>query len=211
MPKLRPLEVLPLLIALVFAPAVSTQVAEPTILVVGDSISAGYGIKLSEGWVNLLERRLRANGFPHQVINASISGDTSRGGLARLPDALARHRPDFVILELGGNDALRGLRLTELKKNMAAMTELSQQSGARVLIAEMRIPPNYGPRYTEKFQAVFGELAERYQATLIPFMLEGVATDPTLMQQDGIHPRAKAQPLMLDKVWQVLEPLLKTS
>jgi acyl-CoA thioesterase-1 len=211
MQNLRPVIVLLLLITLCCAPVASSQPDEPVILVLGDSISAGYGIKLSQGWVSLLEQRLLANGFPHRVVNASISGDTSRGGLARLPDALDRHRPNLVILELGGNDGLRGLNLRELEKNMAAMIELSQQSGARVLIAEMRIPPNYGPRYTEKFQALFRELAERYQATLIPFMLNGVATNPALMQQDGIHPRANAQPVMLNNVWRALEPLLKTS
>jgi acyl-CoA thioesterase-1 len=203
------LKVLLLIIAFSHTPGASSQPDKPVILVLGDSISTGYGIDLSQGWVNLLEQRLLSNGFPHRVVNASVSGDTSRGGLARLTDTLNRHRPDIVVLELGGNDGLRGLDLKELEKNLAAIIERSQQSGAHVLVAEMRIPPNYGPRYTEKFQALFRELAERYQATLIPFILDGVATNPALMQQDGIHPRAEAQPVILDNVWQVLEPLLK--
>ena len=185
--------------------------ATPTILVLGDSLSSGYGINLSEGWVNLLEKRLREAGFPHRVVNASISGDTSHGGLARLPAALERYQPGIVVLELGGNDGLRALSLQALEENLAAMIELSRQAGAQVVLAEIRIPPNYGPRYTEKFRAIYDELAKRYGITLLPFLLEGVAGNPALMQEDGIHPRAEAQSLIVDKVWPVLQPLLGQS
>lgn len=181
---------------------------QPTIMVLGDSLSSGYGLELSQGWVSLLQQRLEQAGYPHRVINASISGDTTRGGLARLPAALANHQPDIVILELGGNDGLRGLALEALAQNLAAMIERSRQAGARVALAEIRIPPNYGPRYTKQFQALYGELAERYQLPLIPFLLNGVADNKDLMQADGIHPRAEAQPRILDNVWPVLEPLL---
>jgi acyl-CoA thioesterase-1 len=134
----------------------------PTILIFGDSLSAGHGIELSQGWVKLLAQRLAQHGYRHRVINASISGDTSRGGLVRLPAALERYHPDIVILELGGNDGLRGLSLRTLETNLATMIELAQQAGAQVLLAEMRIPPNYGPRYTQKFQAIYRNLAEHY-------------------------------------------------
>ncbi len=182
--------------------------AAPTLLVLGDSLSSGYGIALAEGWVSLLQKRVKDAGLPHQIVNASISGDTSRGGLARLPAALERYRPAVVILELGGNDGLRGLSLGVLEDNLAAMIELCRQAGAQAILIEMRIPPNYGLRYTEKFQALYGELARRYDLPLIPFLLEGVAGNPALIQSDGIHPRAEAQPRILDNVWSVLEPLL---
>ena len=181
----------------------------PTILVLGDSLSAAYGIPAEQGWVGLLQRRLAERGFPHRVVNASISGDTTSGGLSRLPAALERERPAIVILELGANDGLRGQPLTTISDNLARLIELSQKTGARVLLAEMRIPPNYGPSYTQKFQAAFGELAERYDIPLIPFLLDGVAGDPTLIQDDGLHPRAEAQQRILDNVWAVLEGVLK--
>lgn len=182
---------------------------EPTILVLGDSLSASHGFTASQGWVALLERRLQAQGFPHQVVNASISGDTSQGGLARLPATLERHQPDIVILELGGNDGLRGVSLNTLEQNLAAIIELSQRNNAQVLLAEMRIPPNYGPHYTQKFQSLYGNLANRYQISLIPFLLEGVADSKNLMQSDGIHPGAEAQPIILDNVWPILLPVLE--
>jgi acyl-CoA thioesterase-1 len=180
----------------------------PTLLIVGDSLSSAYGMEVSAGWVSLLERRLAEQGFPHRVVNASISGDTSYGGLARLPGLLAQHRPALVILELGGNDGLRGLPLRELENNLAALVDLTRQAGAVPILVAMRIPPNYGPRYTEKFHALYGELAARHGVPLVPFLLEGVAGEPTLMQTDGIHPRAEAQPAILATVWAVLEPLL---
>ena len=197
-----------LLLWLVIWPGLARAEA-PVILVFGDSLSAGYGLPAEQGWVSLLQRRLAERGFPHQVVNASISGDTTSGGLSRLPAALERERPAIVILELGANDGLRGQPLTTISDNLARLIELSQKTGARVLLAEMRIPPNYGPSYTQKFQAAFGELAERYAIPLIPFLLEGVAGDPTLIQDDGLHPRAEAQGRILDNVWAVLEGVLK--
>lgn len=181
----------------------------PTLLVLGDSLSAAYGIPVERGWVNLLQRRLVERGFPHRVVNASISGDTTSGGLSRLPAALERDRPAIVLLELGANDGLGGQPLMTMSHNLARMIELSQQSGARAVLAEMRIPPNYGPLYAQKFQATFGELAKRYDIPLTPFLLDGVAGHPALIQDDGLHPRAEAQQRILDNVWPVLEPVLK--
>lgn len=181
----------------------------PVILVFGDSLSAAYGIPAEQGWVSLLQRRLAERGYPHQVVNASISGDTTSGGLSRLPAALERHRPALIILELGANDGLRGQPPMVMNHNLAQMIELSQQAGAQALLAEMRIPPNYGPLYTQKFQATFGELAKRYDILLIPFMLDGVAGNPALIQDDGLHPRAEGQPRILENVWKVLESVLK--
>jgi len=196
-----------LLLWLVIWPGLARAEA-PVILVFGDSLSAGYGLPAEQGWVSLLQRRLAERGFPHQIVNASISGDTTSGGLSRLPATLERHRPALVILELGANDGLRGQPPMAMANNLARMIELSQQSGARVLLAEMRIPPNYGPLYTQKFQATFGELAKRYDIPLIPFLLEGVAGNPALTQDDGLHTRAEGQPRVLDNVWPTLEPLL---
>jgi acyl-CoA thioesterase-1 len=179
-----------------------------TILIVGDSLSAAYGIELSQGWVSLLEQRLTAKGLPYRVVNASISGDVSHSGLTRLPPALERYHPAIVILELGANDGLQGLSLQELEHNLAAMIEFCRRAGAQVVLAGMRIPPNYGPRYTQKFQAVYVELASHYELPLIPFLLQGVGGNPALMQSDGLHPRAEAQARILETVWSVLEPLL---
>ena len=181
----------------------------PVVLVLGDSLSAGYGMPIEKSWVSLLQRRLQERGFPHRVVNASISGDTTSGGLSRLPAALERDRPAIIVLELGANDGLRGQSPATISENLARLIELSQQAGARVLLAEMRVPPNYGPAYTQKFQAMFGELAQRYGIALIPFLLDGVAGDPALTQDDGLHPRAEGQPQILDNVWPKLEPLLK--
>ncbi|MDG4562799.1 MAG: arylesterase [Candidatus Competibacter sp.] len=182
----------------------------PVILVLGDSLSAGYGIPVEKGWVSLLQRRLVERGFPYRVVNASISGDTTSGGLSRLPAALELHRPAIVVLELGANDGLRGQPPMAMSRNLSQMIERSQQAGARVLLAEMRIPPNYGPLYAQKFQATFEELAQHYAIPLIPFLLDGVAGNPALIQDDGLHPRAEAQPRILDNVWAVLEPALKS-
>jgi acyl-CoA thioesterase-1 len=183
----------------------------PVVLVLGDSLSAAYGIPAEQGWVNLLQRRLAERGFPHQVVNNSISGDTTSGGLSRLPAALAREHPAIVILELGANDGLRGQPIMAMTANLARLIELAQQTGAKVALAEMQIPPNYGPLYTQKFQAAFGELAKRYDIALIPFLLDGVAGDPALIQDDGLHPRAEAQTRIMDNVWPTLEPLLQKS
>ena len=177
-------------------------------LIVGDSLSAGYGLAMHENWPSLLQERLADSGHPHQVVNASISGDTTSGGLARLPGALERHAPEIVLIGLGGNDGLRAIPVREIRRNMARMIQLSQQAGARVLLAGIHIPPNYGPEYTEAFHAVYHELADEYGAGLIPFILEGVALNEELMMDDGIHPNVAAQPVIVDNVWPALEPLL---
>lgn len=179
-----------------------------TVLVVGDSISAAFGLDTRQGWVSLLEKRLAEQGFEHRVVNASISGDTSAGGAARLPRLLAEHQPDLVIIELGGNDGLRGLPPAQLQQNLAAMVEASRDSGARVLLLGMLLPPNYGARYTTAFAEVFSRLAEEQQIPLVPFFLEGVGGVPQMMQADGIHPTAQAQPVLLENLWPTLKPLL---
>ena len=184
---------------------------EPVLLVVGDSLSAEYGIARGSGWVALLERRLATQGRRWRVVNASISGDTTSGGRARLPALLARERPEIVILELGGNDALRGLPLDATRDNLQAMARASKAAGARVLIAGMQMPPNYGRKAAEAFAAVFGEVARAEGAALLPFLLAGVADAPNadaLFQPDRIHPLAQAHPTMLQNVWPALQPLL---
>jgi acyl-CoA thioesterase I len=182
-----------------------------TILVFGDSLSAAYGIRSEQGWVPLLAQRLHAQGYGYQVVNASVSGETSGGGLERLPRALQLHTPAIVILELGANDGLRGLPVSAMHDNLARMVELSQAAGARVLLAGIRIPPNYGPRYTEEFTRVFPELTQQYHVPLVPFLLEKVALDPALMQEDGMHPNPAGEPLILDTLWPYLKPLLKNN
>jgi len=179
-----------------------------TALVVGDSISAAFGLETSQGWVHLLQQRLDDSEHDYRVVNASISGDTSAGGLARLPALLREHEPDIVILELGGNDGLRGQPPAQLKRNLAAMTELSQEAGAKVLLLGMRMPPNLGQRYTDAFADAFDSLAEEMSLPYVPFLLEGVGGVQGMMQADRVHPTAQAQELLLDNVWPVLEPLL---
>lgn len=179
-----------------------------TLLVVGDSISAAFGLDSRQGWVALLEKRLDEEGFEHAVVNASISGDTSAGGAARLSALLAEHKPELVIIELGGNDGLRGQPPAQLQQNLASMVEKSQQAGAKVLILGMRLPPNYGARYTTAFAEVFSKVAEESGSALVPFVLEGIGGVPSMMQPDGIHPTAEAQPVLLDNVWPTLKPLL---
>jgi acyl-CoA thioesterase-1 len=179
-----------------------------TVLVVGDSISAAFGLDTRQGWVSLLEKRLAEQGFEHRVVNASISGDTSAGGAARLPRLLAEHQPDLVIIELGGNDGLRGLPPAQLQQNLAAMVDASRDSGAQVLLLGMLLPPNYGVRYTTAFAEVFSRLAEEQQIPLVPFFLEGVGGVPGMMQADGLHPTAQAQPVLLENLWPTLKPLL---
>ena len=181
----------------------------PVVLVLGDSLSAAYGIEVEKGWVQLLQTRFETRGFDHQVVNASISGDTTRGGLARLPTALEDARPTIVIVELGGNDGLRGLGLSETRANLSAIVESVIAHGARVLLVGMRLPPNYGPAYTKRFESIFVDIGEQYSLVLVPFLLEGVALDSALMQSDGIHPRATAQPALLDNVWPYLQSLIR--
>jgi len=182
--------------------------AAPVVLVVGDSLSAGFGVATDEGWVTLLQARLAAQGYEHRVVNASASGETTGGGRARLPRALELHDPALVIIELGGNDGLRGLPLTQVRENLAAMVRMSLDQGAEVLLVGMHIPPNYGPAYTSGFHALYGEVAAEFDVPVVPFFLEGVALDPELMQEDGIHPNARAQPRMLENLWPALERLL---
>lgn len=179
-----------------------------TVLIVGDSISAGFGLDTREGWVALLEKRLKQEGFDDKVVNASISGDTSAGGQARLPALLAAHKPDLVILELGGNDGLRGQLPTQLKQNLASMIEQARKAGAKVLLLGMQLPPNYGVRYTQAFARVYSELAEEKNVALVPFFLEGVGGHAELMQADGLHPAVGAQGQLLENVWPTLKPLL---
>lgn len=176
----------------------------PAVLVVGDSLSAGYGLNISEGWVALLKNKLSDEGYGHDVVNASISGDTTSGGRSRLKKALERHQPALVVIELGGNDGLRGQPVRAMRRNLEAMIKDSLQAGAQVALLGMRIPPNYGERYANAFHAVYGDLAQAHDLPLVTFFLEGVALDKTLMQADGIHPNAKAQPILLDNAWPVV-------
>jgi acyl-CoA thioesterase I len=180
-----------------------------TILVFGDSLSAAYGIAAQRGWVALLAERLQRERLDYSVVNASISGETTAGGVSRLPRALARNKPAVVILELGANDGLRGLPVPEMKKNLAAMIGMSRQAGAAVLLVGMRVPPNYGPEYTQDFAAAFRELARSRKTALVPFLLEGMAEDLSLFQPDRIHPTEAAQPRLLETVWTALRPLLR--
>ncbi|AZE50167.1 Arylesterase precursor [Pseudomonas chlororaphis] len=182
--------------------------AAGTVLIVGDSISAAFGLDTRQGWVALLEQRLKSEGFDDKVVNASISGDTSAGGQARLPALLAEHKPELVILELGGNDGLRGQLPTQLQQNLASMIDSSKASGAKVLLLGMQLPPNYGVRYTQAFAEVYSKLANEKNVALVPFFLEGVGGNPELMQADGIHPAVAAQGKLLENVWPTLKPLL---
>ena len=175
----------------------------------GDSLSAGYGIKPAQGWVALLEQRLRAQGYEYGVVNASVSGETTGGGLQRLPRALELHRPAVVIVELGANDGLRGLSVPLTRDNLAKVVEESKKAGAQVLLIGMRLPPNYGPRYTNDFMRMYREIATDHKVALVPFLLQSVALNASLMQADGLHPTAPAQPALLDTVWPQLKPLLQ--
>jgi acyl-CoA thioesterase-1 len=185
--------------------------SDHTILVFGDSLSAAHGLRPEQGWVALLIARLRAQGYEYQVINASVSGETTTGGLARLPRELRLTHPAILILELGANDALQGLPLDLARQHLAQMIQLAETAGARVLLAGMLIPPNYGPRYTKQFADMYPDLARKLHTALVPFLLKKVALDPHLMQPDGLHPNARGEPLVLDTLWPYLEPLLKKS
>lgn len=179
-----------------------------TLLVLGDSLSAGYGLAPAQGWVALLEKRLVAQGYEYRVVNASLSGETTSGGLERLPRALALHKPDLVIVELGANDGLRGLPLAVTQGNLTKIVTLAKDADAQVLLLGMRLPPNYGPRYTTGFARMFSDLASRLHLPSVPFFLEAVALKRELMQEDGLHPNARAQPAILETVWPRLVPLL---
>ncbi|CEA06404.1 lysophospholipase [Pseudomonas saudimassiliensis] len=179
------------------------------ILLVGDSISAAFGLEIDQGWVRLLEQRLAEEDLRYEVVNASVSGDTTAGGLARLPALLAEVKPELVVIELGGNDGLRALPVTNMQQNLSAMVALSREAGAEVILLGMRIPPNYGPRYSKAFEQAFVAVAEEHDVPLVPFLLEGVGGVKGMMQSDGVHPTAAAQPLLLDNAWPAIKQALE--
>lgn len=185
--------------------------AKPVILVVGDSLSAGYGVPLEATWVTLLQRRLSQQGYGYRVVNASVSGETTGGARGRLPRALELHDPAVVIIELGGNDGLRGLPVRQVRDNFEFMIERSRAAGADVVLIGMRMPPNYGATYADEFHSIYGELAKKYDLPLVDFFMEGVALDANLMQADEIHPNSAAQPRLLDNVWPALLKAIKKS
>jgi len=193
-------------VGLVVQPAIADE--PPVLLILGDSLSAGFGMNSDQTWVHLLELRLQSAGHSYRILNSSISGDTTQGGLARLPRLLDRYQPAIVIIESGGNDGLRGINPGITRSNMTNMIQHSQQSGARVLLAGIKLPPNYGADYIEQFESMYVDLALEYDTLLVPFFMDGVVFEPGLLQADGIHPNEKGQPVLLDNVWQVLEPAL---
>ena len=182
---------------------------ERTLLVFGDSLSAAYGLQAEQGWVAQLQRRLQSQGYGYRVVNASVSGETTSGGRNRIQRALTQHKPRLVLLELGANDGLRGLPVKETRDNLAFMMDAIRRSGAKVLLLGIRIPPNYGPQYTQAFGDIYAGLAKEKKAPLLPFLLEGIALDERFMQTDGLHPNAQGQPLVLANVWPALKPLLE--
>jgi acyl-CoA thioesterase I len=190
------------------APPVAAT-AMPVILVFGDSLSAGYGIRVEQGWVSLLAQKIEHEGYGFHVVNASVSGETSAGGLARLPRALSVQQPRIVLLELGANDGLRGLPIQQTQDNLGKMIALLQQQHLPVLLLGLKLPPNYGERYTSGFVSMYQSLRDQYHVPLLPFLLENVALKPDLMQADGLHPNEQGQPLLLDNVWPTLAPLLR--
>ena len=202
----------PVLLAVAFALSTSvvaqTPRAGPVIMIVGDSISAGYGLAPGQVWVSQLDAKLQAERYPHRVVNASISGDTMAGGRARLPALLKEHKPSVVVIELGGNDALRGQPLAATRANLDAMVAASQASNAKVVVVGLQLPPNYGPRYVGEFNALFADVAKSRKTAFVPYLFEGFGEDLALFQPDRVHPTAEAQPKMLATVWPALRPLL---
>jgi acyl-CoA thioesterase-1 len=190
--------------------AASAYSAPKTVLVVGDSLSAEYGLARGAGWVSLLEQKLKSEKIDANIVNASISGETTSGGRARLPALLTAHKPDLVVIELGANDGLRGLPVEAASTNLRQMITLSQQQHAKVMLIGMRMPPNYGRAYTERFSGMFGTLSNEFKAPLVPFMLEGVADKPALFQADRLHPSAQAHPIILNNIWPTFHKLIKT-
>lgn len=187
----------------------AAETTPPTkILVWGDSLSAAYGIPVDKGWVNLLQQKLQNNAV---INNGSISGETTAGGLTRLPAALQTYQPDYVLLELGANDGLRGIKTDTMQANLEQMIQLAQQAKAKVVLLGIKLPPNYGSAYTQKFEAVYTNLAKQYNLPLVPFLLDGIAQNWDLVQADGVHPTAAAQPMVLDNVWKVLQSVLPTN
>lgn len=187
----------------------SFSVQAKNILVMGDSLSAAYGLQTEQGWVALMAQRSASEGYELNIANGSISGETTSGGMARLPDLLERYEPSIVLLQLGANDGLRGTPLQLIEKNLNGLTDLIVESGALPMIVGVQLPPNYGPRYTQAFFEMYADIAEERKLPLVPFLLEGVAMDWSLMQSDGLHPTAEAQPMILDTVWAVLQPILE--
>lgn len=204
-----PIRLQSLFVLLVFCLVAAPSVAAQTILVFGDSLSAGYGLARGEDWPQLLARRLQQKKTDYTVVNASISGETTQGGVNRIDKALATHRPVVVILALGANDGLRGSDLAAMRRNLERMIDATQRAHARVILAGMRIPPNYGPAYTEKFQSTFSEVARARRVPLLPFLLEGFADKREYFLPDNLHPTAAAQPLILETVWKPLTNLIK--
>ena len=198
------------LLLLIFGliPAVISAKEPPVLLILGDSLSAGYGMDREQSWVNLLDIRLQEYGYHYRILNSSVSGDTTQGGLARLPRLLDRYKPEIVIIELGANDGLRGINPDITRGNMTRMIQQSQDAGALVLLAGIKLPPNYGTVYLEKFESMYGDLANEFDTMLVPFFMEGVAMRPDLLQADDIHPNEKGQPVLLENVWTILEPVL---
>ncbi len=202
--------VLLLTLCLIAAVPGPVRAAEPpVILIVGDSLSAGYGLIAGQGWVSLLQQRLKREGYGYRVVNASVSGETTDGGVQRLKRALDQHHPAVVVIELGGNDGLRGLPVSRVRANLELLITKSRAAGAEVLLVAIRVPTNYGQRYTTSFQGVYMDLANRYKIGLVPFLSDQVAVDLALFQPDGIHPNAQAQPILLNNLWPKLSPLLK--
>ena len=199
-----------ILFILLFAASASAA-KSPVILIFGDSLSAGYGIDVDQSWAELLQARLERQGYEHQVVNASISGETTEGGAERIDAAIERFSPDVVVLELGGNDGLRGFPPARMRSNLETMITKSKAAGASVALLGIRIPSNYGARYTQAFESVFSDLAAQYELPWIEFFMDGVALDESLMQPDGIHPNAEAQPILLDNAWPVIEQALRDS
>jgi len=198
-----------LVLVLLFSTCDATAATRP-VLVLGDSLSAAYHIAPESGWVHLLEARLRQAPTPRAVVNASISGETTAGGLARLPPLLAEHKPALVVVELGANDGLRGLPLAEIRTNLTAIVRACRDAGAAVVLIGIELPINYGPQYRDGLRGLYRDVAQEFNLPLVPFLLAGVALDPDSMQEDGLHPKAEAEPKVLDNVWPVLEPALKT-
>ena len=188
---------------------VATRAGEGTLLILGDSLSAGYGMRVEQGWVALLAQRMTAQGYPHRVVNASISGDTSHGALARLDPLLADPRLQLTVVELGGNDGLRGVPLAELRRNLDEILTRVCAAGSEVLLLPMKLPPNYGPAYTQGFEQIYRDLAAQHDVQLGLFLLEEIALKPELLQSDGIHPTAEAQPIILDRIWPLIESGLR--
>jgi len=205
----RFLKILSVCTTLFFAnPALAETASKPVILVFGDSLSAAFGIPKEKGWVNLLAQRVKDKQLPYEVANASVSGETTAGGLSRLPAALKQFKPSIVVIELGANDGLRGLPLDAMKNNLEKMIQASKQADAQVVLLGMLIPPNYGPKYTNGFKVAFLDLSEKYKTPFVPFFLDGVSGHADLVIEDGLHPNVNAQPKILENVWPTVKPLL---